>query len=55
MTAVLQVSTPEGGSGRIFSRGGDYLFRYHESAPAQAAISWKAMSWSNCATALPNL
>jgi len=39
MTAVLQVSTPEGGSGRIFSRGGDYLFRYHESAPAQAAIS----------------
>lgn len=39
MTAVLQVSTPEGGSGRIFSRGGDYLFRYDESAPAQAAIS----------------
>ncbi|MBE7373581.1 type II toxin-antitoxin system HipA family toxin [Pseudomonas lopnurensis] len=39
MTAVLQVATPEGGSGRILSSGTDYLFRYHENAKAQAAIS----------------
>ena len=39
MTAVLQVATPEGGSGRILSSGTDYLFRYHEDAKAQAAIS----------------
>ncbi|WP_313055420.1 type II toxin-antitoxin system HipA family toxin [Pseudomonas lopnurensis] len=39
MAAVLQVATPEGGSGRILSSGTDYLFRYHEDAKAQAAIS----------------
>lgn len=39
MTAVLQVVTPEGASGRIFTSGTDYLFRYHEDANAQAAIS----------------
>lgn len=32
MTAVLRVSTPEGGSGRILSSGGDYLFRCLDSA-----------------------
>lgn len=39
MAAVLQVSTPEGDSGKILSSAGDYLFRYHEGAHAQAAIS----------------
>lgn len=39
MTAVLEASTPEGGSGRILSSGGDYLFRYYESARAQVAVS----------------
>ncbi|CAM4032814.1 type II toxin-antitoxin system HipA family toxin [Ectopseudomonas alcaliphila] len=39
MTAVLQVATPEGASGRILTSGTDYLFRYHEDAKAQAAIS----------------
>ena len=39
MTAVLQVATPEGDSGRILTGGGDYLFRYHEDAEAKAAIS----------------
>ena len=39
MTAVLGVSTPGGGSGRILSRGGDYLFRYYERARSQVAVS----------------
>ncbi|MGP9826034.1 type II toxin-antitoxin system HipA family toxin [Ectopseudomonas khazarica] len=39
MTAVLQVATPEGASGRILTNGTDYLFRYHEDAKDQAAIS----------------
>ena len=39
MTAVLQVATPEGASGKILTSAGDYLFRYHEDAKAQAAIS----------------
>lgn len=39
MTAVLQVATPEGDSGKILTSAGDYLFRYHEEAKAQAAIS----------------
>jgi serine/threonine-protein kinase HipA len=39
MTAVLQVATPEGDSGRILTSGTDYLFRYHENAKTQAAIS----------------
>ena len=39
MTAVLQVATPEGDSGKILTSAGDYLFRYHEDAEAQAAIS----------------
>ncbi|MEO4046500.1 type II toxin-antitoxin system HipA family toxin [Pseudomonas sp. CAU 1711] len=39
MAAVLQVSTPEGDSGKILTSAGDYLFRYHEGARAQAAIS----------------
>lgn len=39
MTAVLQVATPEGESGKILTSAGDYLFRYHEDAEAQAAIS----------------
>lgn len=39
MTAVLQVATPEGDSGRILTSAGDYLFRYHEAAEARAAIS----------------
>lgn len=38
-SAVLQVATPEGDSGKVFASGGDYLFRYHEDAKAQAAIS----------------
>lgn len=39
MTAVLQVATPEGDSGKILTSAGDYLFRYHEDAEAKAAIS----------------
>lgn len=39
MTTVLQVATPEGDSGKILTSAGDYLFRYHEEAKAQAAIS----------------
>lgn len=39
MTAVLHVTTPEGDSGKILSSAGGYLFRYHEKAKAQAAIS----------------
>lgn len=39
MTAVLQVATPEGESGRILASAGDYLFRYHEDVEAKAAIS----------------
>jgi hypothetical protein len=39
MTAVLQVATPQGDSGKILTSGGDYLFRYHEEAKAQAATS----------------
>lgn len=39
MAAVLQVATPEGDSGKILTSAGDYLFRYHEDAQLQAAIS----------------
>lgn len=39
MGAVLQVVTPEGSSGRLLSSQGDYLFRYHEEAEPQTAIS----------------
>ncbi|MBX8601592.1 type II toxin-antitoxin system HipA family toxin [Pseudomonas cichorii] len=39
MTTLLQVATPEGQSGKILSVAGDYLFRYHDDAKAQAAIS----------------
>lgn len=39
MTAVLQVATPQGDSGKILTSAGDYLFRYREDAKAQAAIS----------------
>lgn len=40
MTTLLQVTTPEGGIGKMIQgSGGDYLFRYHEEANAQAAIS----------------
>ena len=39
MTAVLQVATPEGDSGKVLTSGADYLFRYHEDAKAQSAIS----------------
>lgn len=39
MTATLQVATPEGQSGKILNSAGDYLFRYHDDAKAQAAIS----------------
>ena len=37
--ASLQVSTPEGNSGRIFSDAEDFTFRYHEDASPQMAIS----------------
>ena len=39
MSAVLQVTTPQGDSGKILRSAADYLFRYHEDASAQAAIS----------------
>ena len=39
MMTTLQVATPEGESGKIISSAGDYLFRYHDDAKAQAAIS----------------
>jgi serine/threonine-protein kinase HipA len=39
MSTVLQVVTPEGRSGKVLSSAGDYLFRYHDDAEAQAAIS----------------
>ncbi|MFT0624670.1 type II toxin-antitoxin system HipA family toxin [Ectopseudomonas guguanensis] len=39
MTAVLQVATPEGDSGKVLASGADYLFRYHEDAEVQSAIS----------------
>ncbi|QXI05871.1 type II toxin-antitoxin system HipA family toxin [Pseudomonas tensinigenes] len=35
----LQVSTPEGNSGRLFSDAEDFTFRYHEDASPQMAIS----------------
>lgn len=38
-TATLRVATPGGESGKIFNSAGDYVFRYHESADAHAAIS----------------
>lgn len=37
--AILKVATPQGGSGKVLTSGEDYLFRYNEEAPAQAAIS----------------
>ncbi|WP_339489459.1 type II toxin-antitoxin system HipA family toxin [Pseudomonas sp. EL_65y_Pfl2_R95] len=39
MATVQQVATPEGGSGKILTSAGDYLFRYHDDAKTQAAIS----------------
>ncbi|SDW37337.1 HipA N-terminal domain-containing protein [Pseudomonas syringae] len=39
MMTALQVATPEGESGRILSNAGDYLFRYHDDARPQAAVS----------------
>lgn len=36
---VLKVSTPQGASGRVFTSGDDYLFRYHEETTAATAIS----------------
>lgn len=39
MDTALQVMTPQGESGKVFVRSGDYLFRYHDDARAQAAIS----------------
>lgn len=39
MTAMLRVATPEGDSGKVLTSGTDYLFRYHEDAKAQSAIS----------------
>jgi serine/threonine-protein kinase HipA len=39
MSTVLQVVTPEGHSGKILSSAGEYLFRYHDDAEAQTAIS----------------
>lgn len=39
MTAILKVTTPQGDSGKILKSNGDYLFRYHEEAHPQAAIS----------------
>lgn len=39
MAAVLQVATPAGESGKIHRGAGDYLFRYHDDARVQAAIS----------------
>lgn len=38
MATVLQVATPAGESGRVHRGSGDYLFRYHDDARAQAAI-----------------
>jgi hypothetical protein len=35
----LKVSTPEGYSGRIMASAADYIFRYHEDAFANTAIS----------------
>jgi serine/threonine-protein kinase HipA len=35
----LKVSTPEGCSGRIMASAADYIFRYHEDAFANTAIS----------------
>lgn len=39
MPVVLQVTTPQGESGKIVSSAASYLFRYHENARAQTAIS----------------
>lgn len=39
MPVVLQVTTPQGESGKIVSSAANYLFRYHENARAQTAIS----------------
>lgn len=39
MPVVLQVTTPQGESGKIVSSAASYLFRYHEKARAQTAIS----------------
>lgn len=39
MATVLQVTTPQGQSGKVVSSAGDYLFRYHDDSKAQAAIS----------------
>lgn len=40
MATTLQVSTPEGDSGRLHHHStASYLFRYHDSAEARAAIS----------------
>lgn len=39
MTTLLNVTTPQGESGKILSGGPDYLFRYREDAKPSAAIS----------------
>lgn len=39
MSAPLQVSTPTGDSGRIFTSADDYIFRYADEATARSAIS----------------
>lgn len=39
MSAPLQVSTPTGDSGRIFTSADDYIFRYADEASARSAIS----------------
>lgn len=39
MDTALQVMTPQGESGKVFVRTDDYLFRYHDDASTQAAIS----------------
>ncbi len=39
MMTTLKVVTPEGQSGKIVHSAGDYFFRYHEDAKAQAAVS----------------
>ena len=42
MTAVLQVATPEGDSGKVLTSGTDYLFRYHESSRSPTTRALKS-------------
>jgi hypothetical protein len=39
MPTLLQVSTPEGESGRVMRSEDDYIFRYRDDAAAHSAIS----------------